>query len=210
MKNPFRSAWAIGEIRRACEPRPIIIYLITCRKNGKMYVGLTNATIEQRFKNHYAGRSCGGAGSLGEALREHGIDFFTCEELERFDANGAAKAAKAEQLWIAKLETRDPLIGFNLNRGGSLGVTGTGERYVAGGLEFFGIQQMADFTGRSYGTIARRLSALWTPAQACGFDPPPRQCKLSTRMKEIRAKVRSQKSQKYAPTAAGVAIGAMS
>jgi hypothetical protein len=210
MNNPFRSAWAIGEYRRAYEPRPIIIYLITCRKNGKMYVGLTNATIEQRFKGHHARRFCGGTGSLGGALVEHGINFFICKELERFDASEAAKAAKAEQLWIAKLETRNPQIGFNLNRGGSLGVTGTGERYVAGGLVFFGIQQMADFTGRSYGTIARRLSALWTPDQACDFDPPPRQCKLSARMKEIRGKVRSRKSLEYAPIAAGVAIRAMS
>jgi hypothetical protein len=203
MKNPFRSAWAIGEYRRAYEPRPIILYLITCRKNGKMYVGLTNAKIEQRFKGHHAGRFCGCTGSLGEALVEHGIDAFVCEELERFDASEAAKAAKAEQLRIAKLGTRNPQIGFNLNRGGKVGLTGTGERYVAGGLVFFGIQQMADFTGRSHGTIASRLSALWTPDQACEFDPPPRQCKLLVRRKEIRAKVRSRKSLEFAPTAAG-------
>jgi len=172
-----------------------------------MYVGLTNATIARRFKGHHARRFYGGTGSLGEALVEHGIDAFFCEELEKFDASEGGKAAKAEQSWIAKLDTRNPQIGFNLNRGGSLGVAGTGARFIAGGLIFFGIQQMADFTGRSYGTIARRLHALWTPDEACEFEPRPRHCRLSVRMKEIQLKNMSATCAQSVHGAASAAMG---
>lgn len=183
----------LAKNRMAYEPPPILIYLITCLKNKKLYVGMTNTTIALRVKRHIAGRLRAGQGSLGAAILKHGIESFRWRELERFAASEGTEAALAEKRWIAMYCTRNSKIGFNLNRGGRLVMAGTGKRYIAGGLIFFGMQQMADFTGRSPGTIRHRLKqSKWTPDEACGFEPRPSRSTIRERLRVQGHMLRSE------------------
>jgi hypothetical protein len=193
MTSQVEAEFDVSKYRMAYEPAPIIVYLIDCLINDKSYVGITNTTIARRVNGHEASRNYGREGSLAAAIAEHGIESFRWYELARFSASQKKEAARAEQLWIAKYETQLPHKGFNLNRGGRLVMAGAGECYQAGGLIFFGIQQMADFTGRSPGTIRHRLKqSMWTPDEACGFEPRPSRSTIRERLRIQAHMLRSE------------------
>lgn len=99
------------------------IYKITNTKNNKIYVGQTKQTIEKRFKDHirHAFNSerpndlnC----KLYIAMREEGINHFVIEELEVFEYTTRYALDKKEIEWIAKLNSINPEIGYNVDKGG--------------------------------------------------------------------------------------------
>lgn len=89
------------------------VYVVTCSKNGKQYVGFTSRS--NRFDTHCYNASIGQAGALYNAIRKYGRECFEYRTLCRCTSAKAAK--KLEVKYIAKLNTRAPL-GYNLTDGG--------------------------------------------------------------------------------------------
>lgn len=93
------------------------IYLITNKKNGKRYIGLSTFTPENRLASHAIQAIANyitGVESLHADIRRYGIDAFDIIQIDQ----GTTKEdlEEKEKMWIAKLGTRAP-VGYNLNRG---------------------------------------------------------------------------------------------
>ena len=60
------------------------IYVITNNINGKQYVGKTNLTIDQRFKQHLrdSNKERCEKRPLYDAMNKYGIEHFSIEQLE--------------------------------------------------------------------------------------------------------------------------------
>lgn len=97
---------------------PMLIYLITCTKNGKRYVGLTTKTLEWRWARHIVdSRHPRGLriSPLHKAIVKHGPEFFTREVIEI--CSSVAEMKLAEMRCIVMYETGAPL-GYNVTIGG--------------------------------------------------------------------------------------------
>lgn len=103
------------------------IYKITNLVNGKIYIGKTTKTIEQRFKEHIHGAKLWkNEELLGKkhrrqsrfmpALNKYGYDNFKIELVESYadDVNLEEK----EKYWISYFNSTDPEIGYNISPGG--------------------------------------------------------------------------------------------
>lgn len=99
-----------------------VVYLIFNKVKGKMYVGQTVRTIEERFKEHAKRKTT----LIGKAIRKYGAENFSIEVLKR--CYSKAELDAWEIFFIAALKTRFP-IGYNMTDGGegSLGVERTAE-----------------------------------------------------------------------------------
>lgn len=87
----------------------IFIYKITCRLDGRCYVGQTKFDVWKRFAQHCRARS-----KLGRAIRQLGVENF---ELTVLDVVNNSRADEVESAWIDALGCRFPN-GFNVARGG--------------------------------------------------------------------------------------------
>ena len=97
------------------------IYCHTHVESGRRYVGLTKKTWRQRWDQHVCqakSLKCGRS-HLANAVRKYGKNAFSHEILEVCQSLEVANLA--EECWIELLETRDPLKGFNLAKGGAHG-----------------------------------------------------------------------------------------
>ena len=56
-----------------------VVYLIFNKVNGKMYVGQTVRTVEERFKEHAKRKTT----LIGKAIRKYGAENFSIEVLKR-------------------------------------------------------------------------------------------------------------------------------
>lgn len=94
----------------------MIVYLIRNLVNGKVYVGKTEKTLEERFKRHLSSSSS--CSLLSRALRKYGIDAFEvrpiCSAFSRDALN------YLEQIVIAQFGSIAPN-GYNLTFGGEGG-----------------------------------------------------------------------------------------
>ncbi|MZR31475.1 GIY-YIG nuclease family protein [Sneathiella litorea] len=95
------------------------IYKIVQLSTGKVYVGLTINSLEQRYASHLtSANSKSSISPLHKALQEFGPDDFELEELE---ANLEINVlGRKEKYWISALNSVVPN-GFNANRGGTIG-----------------------------------------------------------------------------------------
>lgn len=90
-----------------------VIYKITNTDNGKIYIGQTTRTVEERFQEHMDSPYL-----IGCAIRKHGVEKFTieviatCESKEELDAQ--------EIRFIAEYDCMAPK-GYNLTAGGDSG-----------------------------------------------------------------------------------------
>lgn len=75
------------------------IYKITNILNDKIYIGKTNSTIEQRWKQHCSDRkrTCCEKRPLYDAMNKYGIENFTIEEVEQCSPE---EASEREKYWI--------------------------------------------------------------------------------------------------------------
>lgn len=92
------------------------IYVITNDINSKQYVGKTNNSIEERFREHISDsrkRRCEKR-PLYSAMRKYGIEHFHIAVLEQCSAE---ESANREIYWIDKLNTYGHT-GYNATRGG--------------------------------------------------------------------------------------------
>jgi group I intron endonuclease len=87
------------------------IYLYTCRINGKVYVGKTNQTLENRDRQHRGGTRT----VFDRALRKHTPENFTLEVLATVET---AWGSYTEMLFIAGLKSNDRRLGYNVTSGG--------------------------------------------------------------------------------------------
>lgn len=91
----------------------MIIYKITNKINGKIYIGQTTHSIEKRWKEHC--RDNDGC-SIHNAIRKYGKENFTVEQIDvvcdRDELN------KKEQYWIKFYDSMNKEKGYNLTSGG--------------------------------------------------------------------------------------------
>lgn len=89
----------------------MIVYKITNLINGKIYVGQTTRTIEERLREHKRSDF-----PIGKAIRKYGIENFkidilsTCTSLDELN--------ETEIFWISKLDCLTPN-GYNRTEGGA-------------------------------------------------------------------------------------------
>ena len=88
----------------------MVIYKITNRLNGKLYVGQTKQSIEKRFIQHSKSLT-----PLGRAIQQCGIENFTIEIIERCQTQ--SQLNKREIFWINALNSKQPY-GYNVRNGG--------------------------------------------------------------------------------------------
>lgn len=88
----------------------MVVYKITNRLNGKIYVGQTRQPIEKRFLQHAHATT-----PLGAAMRQCGLENFTIEIIEECDTPAQTKAR--EIFWISVLKCKIPN-GYNQSDGG--------------------------------------------------------------------------------------------
>ena len=94
----------------------MIIYCLTNVINGKKYVGMTTMTLERRVAGHFGSASKDSRMYVLRAIAKYGKDVFkssVLQECETFE-----ELITAEKFWIAKLNTMDHAIGYNLTLGG--------------------------------------------------------------------------------------------
>ena len=130
------------------------IYKITNLVNGKIYVGKTNQTIEQRYKEHWADSKRDNISNrpLYKAFNKYGKDNFTVEELEECPID---IVSDREVYWIEKLGSFK--YGYNATLGGD------GKHYADYDLiynlykEGYNITQIANKTHYDKATISTAI-----------------------------------------------------
>ena len=104
------------------------IYKITNKINDKIYVGMScNPQNRWKYghiltaKNIIAGKTTCYKSLLYDAMKKYGIENFSMSIIEEcpLDTMG-----QREQYWIDKLDSRNPLVGYNICRGGCRGPGG--------------------------------------------------------------------------------------
>ena len=88
-----------------------VIYKITCITNGKIYVGQTTLTIQERFNVHSKTDSL-----LGKDIRSFGKENFKIEVIE--EGENADQLNERERFWIKEFDCKFPH-GYNTMNGGS-------------------------------------------------------------------------------------------
>lgn len=91
------------------------IYLIRNAVNGKVYVGKTEKTIEQRLYEHKGHARRGGEFRLSQAIRKHGACVFSISEIEVVPDE---IAGERERFWIAYYGSKKYSNGYNMTDGG--------------------------------------------------------------------------------------------
>lgn len=93
------------------------IYKTTCLITKLIYVGQHKA---EKFEPN---RYIGSGRRFKKALQEFGKDNFTCELIDT--AESLDELNSKEEYWVEFYQSRDPLIGYNVKKGGEqLGLTG--------------------------------------------------------------------------------------
>ena len=95
----------------------MIIYKVTNQINGKIYIGQTTKTAEQRLKKHWSEANCAERPEnyFHNALLKYGIENFTIEVID--EANNLEELNEKEIYWIAYYNTYKGF-GYNCNAGG--------------------------------------------------------------------------------------------
>jgi group I intron endonuclease len=100
----------------------MVIYLITNRTSGKVYVGKTVSGLRRRWASHCSAARHGSNQYIHRAIRKHGIDAFDIQEV----ASGTTirDLHDLERAWIIALRSRDQRFGYNQSAGGEAGAGG--------------------------------------------------------------------------------------
>lgn len=91
------------------------IYKYTCKDNGKIYIGQTCTTIEERAKRN--GSNYNECRYFWNAIQKHGWNNFECEIL--LDKLTQEEANYWEEYYIKKFNATDRNVGYNLTYGGN-------------------------------------------------------------------------------------------
>ena len=100
----------------------MIIYLVTNRINGKIYVGQTTHSIKVRWKYHISRAIRSTAKMvLYDAIRKYGPESFTIEEIDQ--AKSHEELNKLEIYYIKRLNATVSGVGYNISEGGNSAIT---------------------------------------------------------------------------------------
>lgn len=99
----------------------MIIYKLTNGINGKIYIGLTTATLEKRLRQHHYGSRHGADRPLYRAMRKYGEDIFSAEAIDT--AETLEELKQKEQYWIKYYDSYSK--GYNATRGGDTSTKNT-------------------------------------------------------------------------------------
>lgn len=94
-----------------------VVYIITNKINGKIYVGQTIQSIRIRFIQHYHQKRCH---RLYEAMHIYGIDNFDIKIL--LDKIKREELDFYENYYIDQLDSTNPNIGYNIKKHGKQGI----------------------------------------------------------------------------------------
>ncbi len=89
----------------------MIIYKITNLINGKIYIGQTQKTLEERMQGHKHGKIL-----IDDEIKKYGIENFSYEVVEKCQT--IDELNEREKFWIEKLNCKYPN-GYNVDDGGS-------------------------------------------------------------------------------------------
>jgi len=92
-----------------------VLYQIACSANGKVYVGYTSKSAEQRFAMHVQNARWKRKTALYDAMRCYGAEAFSVSEILRCETH--ADACDHERRLIAEMATMLPN-GYNMTFGG--------------------------------------------------------------------------------------------
>lgn len=98
-----------------------LVYRYTNQLTGKIYVGYTSKTLDDRWRDHVA-KSRRGCQRLYAAMRRDGLSCWHREILEK-GIPTLEEVNAAEQRWICELQANDPNVGYNMTPGGDGGTT---------------------------------------------------------------------------------------
>lgn len=95
----------------------MIVYKITNKINGKVYIGQTIRSLEVRLKQHLSR----GESLVSKAIKKYGLENFIIEQIDK--ANSIEDLNEKEIYWIDYYNSISPN-GYNISKGGlgSLGV----------------------------------------------------------------------------------------
>jgi len=95
----------------------MLIYSATNKTNGKVYIGATTLTLEDRKAEHFKKfRSKSRSHRFYQALYEFGWDNFTWTRLAQYSDYG--ELMLSEKRYIKKYSANDPEWGYNMTEGG--------------------------------------------------------------------------------------------
>lgn len=92
-----------------------VVYQITCKANGKLYVGYTSKTAEMRFQQHVLNARWKRKTALYDAMRCYGPEVFEVSVLAECEDH--ATACEQERAFIRELKCLLP-VGYNMTLGG--------------------------------------------------------------------------------------------
>lgn len=97
----------------------MLIYKIVNLVNGKLYIGQTVKSLQQRWVRHlYLVRS-GENRYLYDSIRYYGVENFLIEEIEKCDSKEVLN--EREKFWIKYFKSNNKDFGYNMNDGGTGG-----------------------------------------------------------------------------------------
>lgn len=103
----------------------MIVYRITNKINGKLYIGMTSRTLEQRWDSHCSSAKNGSLFRFHAAIRKYGKDAFIAEVL--FDNLDVDQCRIVEEQTILQYDTISN--GYNAKPGGCGGWIVSDEKY---------------------------------------------------------------------------------
>jgi len=95
----------------------VIIYKATNTINGKVYIGQTTISLQERKGDHLRkALKHGSKNHFHSAIRKYGMEVFTWEIIDH--AKTREELNNKEREWIAQTGSACPLVGYNLTHGG--------------------------------------------------------------------------------------------
>jgi group I intron endonuclease len=92
----------------------MFIYQITNLITNKIYIGMTQKTLDERFKGHLKSKTK--TSKIANSIQKYGKENFKIELLDT--ATTFSELCDKEKFWIKKNNSMDPEIGYNLRSGG--------------------------------------------------------------------------------------------
>ena len=186
---PFTFGRGVAAVRTA-ETGPWIVYKLTERATGRVYVGITQRAMTARISAHLSqarrdrGVRANGLMAALQAMEARGDTFTaTFDVVIVARAADAGEAAEQERKWITMLACRVP-VGFNSMPGGGVGgpanarelsveVAPRAWRFFSSIYEAIGHRnrelRRAHAPLLDPGVVYARLSAGWSPEEALGY-----------------------------------------
>ena len=124
----------------------MIIYKITNEVNGKIYIGKTTKTIEERFQKHLYTTNGGSKTYLHRAIRKYGADNFSLKTLEVVKGD----IDEREIHWISNLNPD-----YNMTTGGEGGGTSLSPNFKSAMKKYHASKKPEDYA--TYGMLGKKF-----------------------------------------------------